>query len=193
MRSKAVSKGIPAIFLDRDGTINIDHGYVHQIDDFEFIEGAIEAMIELKKMGYALVVVTNQSGIGRGIYTEDQFMTLTEWMDWSLADRGVDLDGIYFCPHHPDATVEEYKQECNCRKPKPGMLLDAQQFLNIDMASSIMVGDKLADMQAGKAALVGTNVLVKSGEPVTDDAIASADLVINSLADLPKALKSITK
>nr|WP_154599816.1 MULTISPECIES: D-glycero-beta-D-manno-heptose 1,7-bisphosphate 7-phosphatase [Providencia] len=193
MRSKAVSKGIPAIFLDRDGTINIDHGYVHQIDDFEFIEGSIEAMIELKKMGYALVVVTNQSGIGRGIYTEDQFMTLTEWMDWSLADRGVDLDGIYFCPHHPDATVEEYKQECNCRKPKPGMLLDAQQFLNIDMTSSIMVGDKLADMQAGKAALVGTNVLVKSGEPVTDDAIASADLVINSLADLPKALKSITK
>ncbi|WP_272535062.1 D-glycero-beta-D-manno-heptose 1,7-bisphosphate 7-phosphatase [Providencia sp. PROV212] len=188
-----MSKGIPAIFLDRDGTINIDHGYVHQIDDFEFIEGSIEAMIELKKMGYALVVVTNQSGIGRGIYTEDQFMTLTEWMDWSLADRGVDLDGIYFCPHHSDATVEEYKQECNCRKPKPGMLLDAQQFLNIDMTSSIMVGDKLADMQAGKAALVGTNVLVKSGEPVTDDAIASADLVINSLADLPKVLKSITK
>ena len=91
-----MSKGIPAVFLDRDGTINIDHGYVHQIDDFEFIEGSIEAMVELKKMGYALVVVTNQSGIGRGIYTEDQFMNLTESMDWSLADRGFDLDGIYF-------------------------------------------------------------------------------------------------
>lgn len=188
-----MSKGIPAVFLDRDGTINIDHGYVHQIDDFEFIEGSIEAMVELKKMGYALVVVTNQSGIGRGIYTEDQFMNLTEWMDWSLADRGVDLDGIYFCPHHPDATVEEYKLECNCRKPKPGMLLDAQQFLNIDMASSIMVGDKLADMQAGKAAHVGINVLVKSGETVTDEAITSADIVINSLAELPNALKNIRK
>nr|WP_247605269.1 D-glycero-beta-D-manno-heptose 1,7-bisphosphate 7-phosphatase [Providencia rettgeri] len=179
--------------MDRDGTINIDHGYVHKIDDFEFIEGSIEAMLELKKMGYALVIVTNQSGIGRGIYTEDQFMQLTEWMDWSLADRGIDLDGIYFCPHHTEATVEEYRQDCNCRKPKPGMLLDAQDFLKIDMASSIMVGDKLADMLAGKAANVGTTVLVKSGESVTDEAINNADLVINSIAELPEALKRIKK
>ncbi len=188
-----MSKGIPAVFLDRDGTINIDHGYVHKIDDFQFIEGAIEAMTELKKMGYALVVVTNQSGIGRGIYSEGQFMQLTEWMDWSLADRDVELDGIYFCPHHPEATEEEYRQDCNCRKPKAGMLLEAQEFLNIDMASSIMVGDKLADMQAGKAAQVGTTILVKSGEPVTDDAIANADIVINSIAELPEALKRIKK
>ncbi|EMT6576035.1 MULTISPECIES: D-glycero-beta-D-manno-heptose 1,7-bisphosphate 7-phosphatase [Providencia] len=188
-----MSNGIPAVFLDRDGTINIDHGYVHKIDDFEFIEGSIEAMLELKKMGYALVIVTNQSGIGRGIYTEDQFMQLTEWMDWSLADRGIDLDGIYFCPHHTEATVEEYRQDCNCRKPKPGMLLDAQDFLKIDMASSIMVGDKLADMLAGKAANVGTTVLVKSGESVTDEAINNADLVINSIAELPEALKRIKK
>ncbi|SUC36595.1 D,D-heptose 1,7-bisphosphate phosphatase [Providencia rustigianii] len=188
-----MSKGIPAIFLDRDGTINIDHGYVHQIDDFQFIDGAIEAMIELKKMGYALVVVTNQSGIGRGIYTEEQFEHLTEWMDWSLADRGIDLDGIYFCPHHPEATIEEYKQECNCRKPKPGMLLDAQEHLDIDMASSIMVGDKLADILAGKAAQVGTNILVKSGEAVTEEAMASADIVINSITELPETLKRFKK
>ncbi|HDN2509876.1 MULTISPECIES: D-glycero-beta-D-manno-heptose 1,7-bisphosphate 7-phosphatase [Providencia] len=188
-----MSNGIPAVFLDRDGTINIDHGYVHKIDDFEFIEGAIEAMLELKKMGYALVVVTNQSGIGRGIYTEDQFMQLTEWMDWSLADRGVDLDGIYFCPHHAESDVEEYQQDCNCRKPKPGMLLDAQSFLNIDMAASIMVGDKLADILAGKAANVGATVLVKSGEPVTEEAMNSADFVINSIADLPATLKRIKK
>ncbi|AFH94865.1 TPA: D-glycero-beta-D-manno-heptose 1,7-bisphosphate 7-phosphatase [Providencia stuartii] len=188
-----MSKGIPAIFLDRDGTINIDHGYVHKIDDFQFIEGAIEAMAELKKMGYALVVVTNQSGIGRGIYSEDSFMQLTEWMDWSLADRGVDLDGIYFCPHHPEAKDKEYRQDCDCRKPKPGMLLDAQSFLNIDMASSIMVGDKLADMQAGKAAKVGTTILVKSGEAVSEEAIANADMVIESIAELPKVVKSIKK
>lgn len=188
-----MSKGIPAIFLDRDGTINIDHGYVHQIDNFEFIEGAIEAMAELKKMGYALVVVTNQSGIGRGIYSEDSFMQLTEWMDWSLADRGVELDGIYFCPHHPEAKDEAYREDCNCRKPKPGMLLEAQSFLNIDMASSIMVGDKLADMQAGRAANVGTTILVRSGETVTEEAIESADIVINSIAELPKTVKSIKK
>lgn len=101
-----MAKSVPAIFLDRDGTINVDHGYVHEIDEFEFIEGVIDAMRELKTLGYALVVVTNQSGIARGKFTEAQFETLTEWMDWSLADRDVDLDGIYYCPHHPQGSVE---------------------------------------------------------------------------------------
>lgn len=112
-----MAKSVPAIFLDRDGTINVDHGYVHEIDAFEFIDGVIDAMRELKKMGYALVVVTNQSGIARGKFTEAQFETLTEWMDWSLADRDVDLDGIYYCPHHPQGSIEEFRQVCDCRKP----------------------------------------------------------------------------
>ena len=85
---------VPAVFLDRDGTLNVDHGYVHEIDNFQFIDGAIEALQELKKMGFALVLITNQSGIARGMFSEEQFMQLTEWMDWSLADRDVDLDGI---------------------------------------------------------------------------------------------------
>lgn len=180
---------IPAIFLDRDGTMNVDKGYVHEIDNFEFIDGAIEAMHELKKMGYALVMVTNQSGIARGLFTEETFMQLTEWMDWSLADREIDLDGIYFCPHHPDAIVEEYRQQCDCRKPQPGMLLSAQQELNIDMAASYMVGDKIDDMLAGKAAGVGKKVLVRSGKPVTEEGENAADWVINSLADLPVRIK----
>lgn len=99
-------------------------------------------------MGFALVVVTNQSGIARGKFTEAQFETLTEWMDWSLADRDVDLDGIYYCPHHPQGSVEEFRQVCDCRKPHPGMLLSARDYLHIDMAASYMVGDKLEDMQA---------------------------------------------
>lgn len=180
---------VPAIFLDRDGTVNVDHGYVHEIDDFQFIDGAIEAMQQLKKMGYALVLVTNQSGIARGMFSEDQFMQLTEWMDWSLADRDVDLDGIYYCPHHPEAAVEEYRQQCDCRKPQPGMLLSAMKELNIDMAASYMVGDKIDDVQAGKAAGVGTSVLVRSGKPVTPEGEAVADWVIDSLADLPKRIK----
>ena len=180
---------IPAIFLDRDGTMNVDKGYVHEIDNFEFIDGAIEAMHELKKMGYALVMVTNQSGIARGLFTEETFMQLTEWMDWSLADREIDLNGIYFCPHHPDAVVEEYRQQCDCRKPQPGMLLSAQQELNIDMAASYMVGDKIDDMLAGKAAGVGKKVLVRSGKPVTEEGENAADWVINSLADLPARIK----
>ncbi|QKJ85946.1 D-glycero-D-manno-heptose 1,7-bisphosphate phosphatase [Paramixta manurensis] len=180
---------VPAIFLDRDGTVNVDHGYVHEIDDFQFIDGVIDAMRELKNMGFALVLVTNQSGIARGKFTEDQFMRLTEWMDWSLADREVDLDGIYFCPHHPEAVEEKYRQRCDCRKPQPGMLLSAQQELNIDMAASYMVGDKLDDMLAGKAAGVGTMVLVRSGKAVTPESEAAANWVIDSLADLPLRLK----
>lgn len=180
---------VPAIFLDRDGTINVDHGYVHESDNFQFIDGVIDAMAELKKMGYALVLVTNQSGIARGMFTEDQFMHLTEWMDWSLADRGVDLDGVYYCPHHPEGTVEEFRQVCDCRKPQPGMLLSAKEELNIDMSASYIVGDKIEDLLAGEAASVGTKVLVRTGKPVTPEGEAKADLVIKSLADLPKAIK----
>lgn len=188
-----MAQTVPAIFLDRDGTINVDHGYVHEVDQFEFIDGVIDAMRELKEMGYALVLVTNQSGIARGMFTEDDFANLTEWMDWSLADRGVDLDGIYYCPHHPDAIVEEFRQACDCRKPQPGMFISARDYLNIDMASSYMVGDKPEDMQAAAAADVGTKVLVRSGKPVTAEGEAAADIVINSLADLPKAIKERQK
>ncbi|MCC8368059.1 D-glycero-beta-D-manno-heptose 1,7-bisphosphate 7-phosphatase [Xenorhabdus sp. PB61.4] len=188
-----MTQGIPAVFLDRDGTINIDHGYVHEIDNFQFIDGTIEAMLELKKMGYALVLVTNQSGIARKMFTEDQFLQLTEWMDWSLADRGVDLDGIYYCPHHPEASDEHYKKTCDCRKPQPGMLFDAQKTLHINMAASYMVGDKIEDMLAANAAGVGTKVLVRTGKPVTTEAEQSADLVINSLSDLPNVIKNRQK
>ncbi|TKI05879.1 D-glycero-beta-D-manno-heptose 1,7-bisphosphate 7-phosphatase [Martelella alba] len=180
---------VPAIFLDRDGTINVDHGYVSEIDDFQFIDGVIEALQELKKMGFALVVVTNQSGIARGKFTEEQFMRLTEWMDWSLADRGVDLDGIYFCPHHPEAGSGDYRQDCDCRKPKPGMLLAAQRYLHIDMAASYMVGDSVKDIQAGRAAGVGTAILVRSGKPISEAGEALADWVIGSLAQLPETIK----
>lgn len=180
---------VPAIFLDRDGTINVDYGYVSEIDNFKFIDGVIDAMRELKKMGFALVLVTNQSGIARGMFSEDQFMQLTEWMDWSLASRDVDLDGIYFCPHHPEATVEGLRQSCDCRKPQSGMLLTAQQELNIDMASSCMVGDKIEDMLAAKAVGVGKKVLVRSGKPVTAEDEAAADWVLNSLKELPARIK----
>ncbi|UDG80968.1 D-glycero-beta-D-manno-heptose-1,7-bisphosphate 7-phosphatase [Candidatus Hartigia pinicola] len=186
-----MQKGTPAVFLDRDGTINIDHGYVHKINDFQFIKGAHETMIELKKMGYSLIIVTNQSGIGRGIYSEDSFMKLTRWMEYSLAYRGIYLDGIYFCPHHPKSKDKADDQHCNCRKPKSSMFLDAQQLLNIDMASSIMVGDKLSDIQAGRAANIATNILVKSGALITWQAIKSADFIINSIADLPKIISNI--
>ncbi|WP_301098557.1 D-glycero-beta-D-manno-heptose 1,7-bisphosphate 7-phosphatase [Otariodibacter sp.] len=176
-----------AIFLDRDGTINIDHGYVHQIDDFQFIDGVIDALFALKQKGYLLVLVTNQSGIARGYFTEDQFLQLTEWFDWSLADRGVDFDGIYYCPHHPEG-IGEYREDCDCRKPKAGMFTQAIAELNIDPNQSIMVGDKLEDLLAAENAGVKTKILVRTGKPVTPEAEAKADKVLDSLADLPKYL-----
>lgn len=181
----------PAVFIDRDGVLNVDHGYVYEVDDFEFIEGAIEACQQIKQKGYLLILVTNQSGIGRGYYTEAEFHNLTEWMDWSLADRGVDLDGIYYCPHHPEAEVAEFKQECDCRKPAPGMLLTAAKELKVNMAKSYFVGDKTADIMAGKAAGVATNVLVETGKPLTQEGIEQADLVVKDLRAFAATLTKI--
>ncbi|QFI38973.1 D-glycero-beta-D-manno-heptose 1,7-bisphosphate 7-phosphatase [Moritella marina ATCC 15381] len=176
----------PAIFLDRDGVINQDKGYVSQIDDFEFIDGSIEAMLLLKQHGYLLIVITNQSGIARGYYSEEEFMTLTEWMDWSLADRGVDLDGIYFCPHHPEKGIGEYKQDCTCRKPNTGMLESAAKELEIDFANSYLVGDKLSDIEAGQKAQLKANYLVSTGKVVCEKGALQADVVFKDLLSAAK-------
>ncbi|WP_298939883.1 D-glycero-beta-D-manno-heptose 1,7-bisphosphate 7-phosphatase [uncultured Psychromonas sp.] len=183
-----MSNAKPAIFLDRDGVINKDNGYVSQRDDFEFIEGTIEACIELQKKGYLLVVITNQSGIARGLFTEAQFNTLTEWMDWSMSDRGVDLDGIYYCPHHSEEGQGEFKIDCECRKPKPGMLMNAIEDLNIDIDASILVGDKTSDLQAGIAAGIKTNYLVRSGKEITEQGESLATAIFDDLAAIAKAI-----
>ncbi|WP_368882182.1 D-glycero-beta-D-manno-heptose 1,7-bisphosphate 7-phosphatase [Shewanella algae] len=180
-----------AVFLDRDGVINVDHGYVHQIDDFEYIEGVFDACLALKRQGYKLVVVTNQSGIARGLYTEEQFACLTEWMDWNFADKGVDLDGIYYCPHHPEKGIGEYKQDCDCRKPKAGMINSAASFLKLDLAASVMVGDKADDMRAAKAAGIPVRILVRSGKEMTQEAMDEASVVLDSIADVPQYLASL--
>ncbi|SET11857.1 D-glycero-beta-D-manno-heptose 1,7-bisphosphate 7-phosphatase [Thorsellia anophelis] len=151
----------PAIFLDRDGTLNLDKGYVHKIDDFKFFDGVIDSLKKLQEMDYLLVLVTNQSGIARGLFSESDFIQLTEWMDWSLADRGVNLDGIYYCPHHKDSLIDEYCLSCDCRKPKPGMLLDAAAELEIDLSKSIMVGDKIDDLVAAFEAGINDRYLIQ--------------------------------
>ncbi|QLB12363.1 D-alpha,beta-D-heptose 1,7-bisphosphate phosphatase [Bisgaardia hudsonensis] len=187
-----MGKATKAIFLDRDGTINIDYGYVHQIDQFQFIDGCIESLKELKELGYLLILVTNQSGIARGYFSEAQFLQLTEWMDWSLADRGVDLDGIYYCPHHING-IGEFKVDCNCRKPKTGMFEQAISDFNIDPSISFMVGDKKEDMQAGINAGIKNKVLVRTGKPITEESINFADYVINSISELPNLIRTLNK
>ncbi len=171
----------PAAFIDRDGVINVEHGYVHRIEDFELIDGVPEGLKLLADAGYRLVVVTNQSGIARGRYTVADMDRLHAHMRAVLAGQGVELAGIYHCPHLPDASVPEYAIECDCRKPAPGMLLQAARELDLDLTRSVMVGDKSSDMQAGHAAGVSFKVLVRSGHAFDAAAEATADAVTDDL------------
>ncbi|KUM53372.1 D-glycero-beta-D-manno-heptose 1,7-bisphosphate 7-phosphatase [Rheinheimera sp. EpRS3] len=164
-----------AAFLDRDGVINVDHGYVSSPEQFEFIDGVFDACRHLQQQGYLLIVVTNQSGIGRGYYNEQQFHLLTDWMKAQFKSHGVTLTDVFFCPHHPLKANPPYQIDCDCRKPAPGMLLQAINKYQLDPSQSLMLGDKKADMQAAKAAGVGRKVLVLSGQSLTEEDKASAD------------------
>ena len=134
-----------AIFLDRDGTINVEKHYLYKKEDFEFLPGVIEAMKRLQEAGYALIIVTNQSGIGRGYYTEDDFKELNQWMLSKLRNQGVLIADVYYCPHLPDADVAEYRIECECRKPKLGMYRQAIRDYQIQISQSYAIGDKIRD------------------------------------------------
>lgn len=164
-----------AAFLDRDGVINKDKAYVYRWEDFEFVPGAIEGMRRLQQAGYALVVVTNQSGLARGYYTEDQYQTLTARLRQELAAQGVTLDGVYHCPHHPQGSVPHLATNCNCRKPAPGMILQAAQELKLSLPESLLIGDKAGDIQAARAAGVGRAYLVDSDNPESGKEPAGAD------------------
>jgi len=140
-----------AVFLDRDGTVNIEKEYLYRIEDFEFIPGAVDAIRILNEAGYFVVVVSNQSGIARGYYTEEDVETLHRQVAGMLADSGAKVDAWYFCPHHPSGKGS-YSLPCNCRKPLPGMLVEAARRFDIDLTESVMVGDKRIDVEAALAA-----------------------------------------
>ena len=148
-----------ALFLDRDGVINIDYGYVYRKEDFHFVEGIFELAVKAKQSDYIIVIVTNQAGIGRGYYTEEQFHELMDWVEEQFWQHGVEIAATYFCPYHPEYGIGKYKKDSDCRKPKPGMILRAAKELNIDLRASILVGDSDTDLEAGKAAGVGKLVL----------------------------------
>ena len=171
-----------ALFLDRDGVINVDHGYVHRPEDFEFIDGIFDLCRHARELGYLIVVVTNQAGIGRGFYTEVAFHALTAWMKQQFADQGVDIAAVYFCPHHALHGIGGYKRECERRKPNPGMLKDAAREHGIDLGASMLIGDKESDIEAGRRA--GLALTVHFGKAANTRATAIVTTHADSLAAL---------
>ena len=154
---------VKSLFLDRDGVINLDNSYVCTQEDFCFIDGIIETLMYFQGKGYLLIIITNQSGIGRGYYTETEFNELTEWMIQQFADFGVHITKVYFSPYHPKHGLGKYKKDSLCRKPNPGMILAAQQEFDIDLEQSMLIGDRESDIEAGINAGIKTNILLRSG------------------------------
>ncbi len=144
-----------ALFLDRDGVINHDAGYTSIAENFKFIDGIFDLCRAAKQLGYLIIVVTNQAGIGRGYYSEADFLKLTEWMCERFKSEGASITEVFYCPYHPDYGVGDYKKESFDRKPNPGMLLRAAEKYKIDLEQSIMIGDKDSDMEAANKANVG--------------------------------------
>lgn len=154
-----------AIFLDRDGTINVEKHYLHKIEDFEFLPGVINGLNMLQDAGYLLVIITNQSGIGRGYYTEDDFHKLNDWMLHELKNNGINISKVYYCPHLPDAAIEEYRKDCECRKPKLGMYNQAIKDLNISLDGSYAIGDKIRDCAICKDTQCKGYLIAESEKP----------------------------
>jgi len=179
-----------ALFLDRDGVVNVDHGYLYQAEEFEFIDGVFDACQRFQQAGYQIVIVTNQSGIGRGYYSEQDFHQLTEWMVTQFKQQGINILDVMYCPHHPEKANPAYLKECECRKPAPGMLLEAIDKHNLDPKMSIMVGDKTSDMQAAINANLGSQFLVETGKTITEQGRELADAVYSDLKQLSEAILS---
>jgi D-glycero-D-manno-heptose 1,7-bisphosphate phosphatase len=179
-----------ALFLDRDGVINVETGYVYSREEFEFLPGIFELCQAAQAQGYLLVVVTNQAGIGRGYYTETDFLELTEWMIERFAERNIEIARVYFCPDHPVHGVGKYKRDSPDRKPNPGMLLQAQLELQLALDESVLIGDKVSDIAAAKAAGVGTSILLKS--PMNESSVLPADChVVESLDEIRQRFFSV--
>ena len=159
----------PAAFIDRDGVINRELHHVHRIEHFHVLPGVVSGLQALAAGGYALVVVTNQGGIAKGLYGPEQFEALTRHMLERFAAQGIEFAGVYHCPHHPQGSVPSWAVPCTCRKPEPGLLLRAADELALDLERSVMIGDKISDVEAARRAGVGRLVLVESGHGLPAD------------------------
>jgi D-glycero-D-manno-heptose 1,7-bisphosphate phosphatase len=173
---------IKTIFLDRDGVINKEKNYLYKINDFEFLNGVFESCNHFQKLGYEIIIVTNQSGISRGYYSENDYQKITQWMLNKFSEHSVSILDIFHCPHSP-------MQNCHCRKPMPGMLLEAKKKYGIDMENSWMIGDKENDIKAANNAGIMNTILVKSGHNV-DEFNSNAKFVLDSITNIHQAIKN---
>lgn len=178
-----------AIFLDRDGTVNKEIGYLHKPDDFCFVPGAVKAIMIFRELGYKVIVITNQSGVAHGYYTEEDIGRIHTHMDGLLALEGTSVDAYYYCPHHPEGARDDYRKTCGCRKPAPGMIHQAAKDFVLDLTRSICIGDKTIDALAGMNAGVGRCALVKGVYPI-DEKIARSVPLFGNLLELALHLKS---
>jgi D-glycero-D-manno-heptose 1,7-bisphosphate phosphatase len=169
------------IFLDRDGVINVEKDYLYKIEDFEFIPYVIDACKYFQDIGYQLVIITNQSGIGRGYYTQKDFDRLTSWMIDEFKLHSIDIAGVYFCPHGPN-------DGCDCRKPLTGMIDSAKKDLTIDMQNSWLIGDKNSDIQCAINAGIPNTIQVKTGHSF-DEKSSKATFVLDDLKNIKKVIK----
>ena len=182
-------------FLDRDGTLNEEVHYLHKKEDLRLIEGAADALCRFRKSGYRLVVVTNQAGVARGYYQEEDVKLLHEYMNEILRPLGAEIDCFFYCPHHPEHGIGAYKKNCSCRKPDIGMFEQAEQYFQVDKAHSWMIGDKLIDVEAGKrfgvrTVLVGTGYGAKVHQELTGQERRKLpyDVYAKTLADAASAI-----
>jgi D-glycero-D-manno-heptose 1,7-bisphosphate phosphatase len=154
---------------------------VYRVEDFEFVDGVVDLCRMASEQGYHIIVITNQSGIGRGYYSEDDFHALTEWMKAQFADEGVTVAQVYYCPYHPVHGIGKYKRDSYDRKPNPGMILQAARDFDLDLPNCILVGDKESDMKAAQTAGVGHKVLFRPEEKGADDAPTRSDYIVSDL------------
>jgi D-glycero-D-manno-heptose 1,7-bisphosphate phosphatase len=177
----------PALFLDRDGVVNRELGYVHRPEDFHFIDGVFAACRKMRQAGFRLFIITNQAGIARGYYSEADYNQLTQWMLNEFSKHGIEIDDVYYCPHHPVHGIGCYRRHCDCRKPAPGMIVRAAKEHSLDLQRSILVGDKATDIEAGRSAGVGHCVLVLTGHSLGAADKKKADSVFADLRCVAQA------
>ncbi len=180
---------IRAIFIDRDGTINVEKGYVYRTEDFEYIPGALEALRLVTERRVKSYIVTNQAGIAKGIYSEADFKTLTRSMLDEMSRQGIEIADVLYCPHHPEGTVPAYRKVCNCRKPHAGLLkavMDKEGFVANSLA---LIGDKNSDVEAGRKLGIRT-YLVETGYGIHHKRTTLADYVVKDLQAAVKHLLS---